>query len=358
MPKKFLTTFNLIIPLLESYPVRIKILFGIWVFVSALLILSLLFFRISRRERDKIVTHFEKTPLCEKSKQKVDDFYIDIDRNKLTPWVFLPTGKMQEVKDYYGRSIIYQGEGIGVGFEGSPSIVFWGNFIEPFLEHGIIDILEQVSNEAIQSSLDPEPCINEAVGFFYGCISAVYYRMSKIDQKLRGKGFPETVASRDVSDKIKKMNEYLQEQQKAIVSISKSQYKPVLEEKFFQTNTFKFVVIPLLAILATLFVGIPAWITLIHKTGQPSVETMNIFAEVSKEGKILRSNNFPWKIKKSKNKDGDILYTIVERSGDATVISVVPDYPECTVYQSIDGMVIKFTCPEEEISDFKINVKY
>lgn len=356
MPKKFLTTLNLIIPLLESYPVRIKIIFGIWVFVSALLLLSLLFFRISRKEHSKVVTPFEKTPLYEKTKQKIEDFYIDIDRNKLTPWFFLRTGKMPEVKDYYGRRIRYKGEGLG--FEGSPSMVFWGGFIEPFLEHGIIDILEQVSDEAINSNLDPEMCINEAVGHLYGRISAVYYRMAEIDQNLRGKGYPETARRRDVSEKIKKMEGYLQEQQKAIVLIAKSQYKPALEEKFFQTNTFKYVVIPLLAILATLIVSIPAWIPLIRKTGQPSVETTNIFADVSKDGKILRSNNFPWKIEKSKNKDGDILYTIVERRGDATAISVVPDYPEYTVYQSFDGMVIKFTCAEEKISDFTIKVEY
>jgi len=354
MPKKFLTTLNLLIPFLESYPLRIKVLFGIWVFVTSLLLLSLLFFRICRKEQSKVVTPFEKTPLYEKTKQKIDDFYIDIDRNKLTPWAFLRTGKMQEIKDYYGRSIRYQ----GVEFEGSPRTVFWGNFIEPFLEHGIIDILEQVSDEAIKSNLDPEICVNEAVGFLYGCISSVYHRMSEIDQNLRGKGYPETVTRRDVSEKIKKMNGYLQEQQKAIVSITKSQYKTTPEEKFFQTNTFKFVVIPLLAIFATLIVGIPEWIQLIRKKGQTSVETTRIFADVSKDGKILRSNNFPWKIEKSKNKNGEILYTIVERGGDATAISVIPDYPEYTIYESYEGMVIKFTCAEEEISDFTIKVKY
>jgi hypothetical protein len=182
--------------------------------------------------------------------------------------------------------------------------------------------------------------------------------MAEIDQKLRGKGYPETAKRRDVSEKIKKMDDYLQEQQKAIVAIAKSQSKPALEEKFFQTNTFKFIVIPLLAILVTLIVGIPAWIPLIRKTGQPSVETTNIFADVSKDGTILRSNNFPWTIEKSRDKDRNTLYTIVERRGDATAISVVPDYPEYTVYQSIEGMVIKFTCAEEEISDFTIKVKY
>jgi hypothetical protein len=354
MPKKFLPTLNLIIPLLESYPTWTKILFGIWVFVTALLLLSLLFFRAPGKERSKPVTPPETTPLYAKTKQKIEDFYVDIERNKLTPWAFLRTGKMQEVKDYYGRSIRYQ----GVEFEGSPSIVFWEGFIEPFLEHGIIDILEQVADEAKKSNLNPEACINEAVGLLAGRISAVYYLMAEIDQKLRGKGYPETAKRRDVSEKIKKMDDYLQEQQKAIVAIAKSQSKPALEEKFFQTNTFKFIVIPLLAILVTLIVGIPAWIPLIRKTGQPSVETTNIFADVSKDGTILRSNNFPWTIEKSRDKDRNTLYTIVERRGDATAISVVPDYPEYTVYQSIEGMVIKFTCAEEEISDFTIKVKY
>lgn len=84
----------------------------------------------------------------------------------------------------------------------------------------------------------------------------------------------------------------------------------------------------------------------------------NIFADVSKDGTILRSNEFPWKIRKSKDRDGNILYTIVDRRGDATAVSVVPDYPKYTVYQSYDGMVIKYTCSENEISDFTIKLKY
>ena len=84
----------------------------------------------------------------------------------------------------------------------------------------------------------------------------------------------------------------------------------------------------------------------------------NIFADVSKDGSILRSNKFPWEIKKTKGRDGNILYTLVDRRGDPTAISVVPDNPKYTTYQSYDGMVIKFTCAEEKISDFTIKVKY
>jgi len=94
------------------------------------------------------------------------------------------------------------------------------------------------------------------------------------------------------------------------------------------------------------------------ETSQHSSETANIFADVSKDGSILRSNKFPWKIQKSIDQDGNILYTIVDRRGDATAISVVPDNPKYTVYQSYGGMVIKYTCAEEKISDFTIKVKY
>ncbi len=94
------------------------------------------------------------------------------------------------------------------------------------------------------------------------------------------------------------------------------------------------------------------------RTGLEPAESTNIFADVSKDGSILRSNNFPWKIRKSNEQDGNVLYTIIDRRGDATAISVVPDNPKYTVYQSYDGMVIKFTCAEEKMSDFTIKVKF
>jgi len=125
--------------------------------------------------------------------------------------------------------------------------------------------------------------------------------------------------------------------------------------KWYQTNTFKFVVIPL---VIALFLGIPAWFSLGNKTNHGPTASTNIFADVSKDGSILRSNKFPWEIRKSKDRDGNILYTIVDRRGDATAISVKPDKPKYTVYQSWDGMVIKYTCPEEEISNFTIKLKY
>jgi len=151
--------------------------------------------------------------------------------------------------------------------------------------------------------------------------------------------------------------EELSKQQRTI-EIAKSQSIHVPKEKFRQSNTFKFVVIPLLGIIVMAIVGIPAWISLFRKAGQHSIVDTNIFADVSKKGVVLRSNNFPWEIRKSNDQDGNILYTIVDRRGDATAVSVVPDNPKYTVYQSYHGMVIKFTCSEEEILNFTIKLKY
>lgn len=324
---------------------------GIWILITAILFLSLWFFRSPANDPLKSVKPPEKTPLYAKTEQRIKDFYIDLDRNKLTPWSLFNTGKMPKIKDFYGKSIQYE----GVKFKGSPRLIFWEGFIEPFLEHGIIDILEQIAGEAKQMNLPPKPCIDEAVGLLYPVISNVYERMAQIDQKLRGKGEPQSVKLEDVSKRIKKMHGFLRVQQKARTEISYAQKEKWYKDTKFVIST---IIAVIMAIIAAIAIVAPIYI---HpsKTNQHLIETTNIFAEVSKNGDILQSNNFSWKIKKSINQDGNILYTLVDRRGDATAISVAPDNPEYTVYQSYGGMVIKYTCAEENIpSKFTIKVKY
>jgi len=333
----------------------VRIILVVWACLTIVLILSLLLFRAAQKENLKAATLPHKTPLYEKTKQKIEDFYIDIDRNKLTPWAFLNSGKPFEVKDYYDKSIRYQ----GVGFDGTSRNVFWGNFIEPFLEHGITNILEQVASEAKESNLAPEPCIIEAVNLLDSLITRVYYRMAKIDQNLRGKGYPKNVERKDVSQKIETMVDYLQQQQMAFTEMAKSQSRHAQKEKYLEHRKFVIIIIlTVIGIIVAVIVGIPAWISHLTKTEQHSTESTNIFADVSKDGTILRSNEFPWEIRKSKDRDGNILYTIVDRRGDPTAVSVVPGNPKYTVYQSYKGMVIKFTCAEEKISNFTIKLKY
>ena len=145
--------------------------------------------------------------------------------------------------------------------------------------------------------------------------------------------------------RIAKRIRYLRQQQKAITEISNAQ-----KEHWYKNRTIQGALIGAFALILVSCIG---WYIYSN-----SSESVSIFAEVSKDGTILRSNNFPWKIKKTKDQDGNILYTIVDRRGDSTAISVVPDNPKYNVYQSYDGMVIKFTCDEEKISNFTIKLKY
>jgi len=63
--------------------------------------------------------------------------------------------------------------------------------------------------------------------------------------------------------------------------------------KWYQTNIFKFVVIPVvIPLVVALFLGIPSWLSLGNKTDHSQTASTNIFAYVSRDGSILRSNNF------------------------------------------------------------------
>ncbi|MCX5632748.1 MAG: hypothetical protein NTW93_03615 [Phycisphaerae bacterium] len=98
----------------------------------------------------------------------------------------------------------------------------------------------------------------------------------------------------------------------------------------------------------------------LQKTQIQEEKTAKIFAYVSPQGEILKSSNFPWKIKKTKNKDGNVVYIIDGRQGDATAVSVYPynSTKDYTINNTYSGLAIEFTYPEEKISNFRIDVKY
>lgn len=78
----------------------------------------------------------------------------------------------------------------------------------------------------------------------------------------------------------------------------------------------------------------------------------------SKDGKILKKKNFTWSITKTVH-EGNIVYIINERYGDASEVMIIPDRPNnnYTIYNAADGVGIKFICTEQEIPNFKIVIK-
>jgi len=229
--------------LLTSYPTWAKIAFIIWIVFTLVVMLLLFSFR------KKTMPVVSRTSLYEKTKQVVNDFYAKLDKEQLTPWEFFHSGVMPEVKKYYGGTIKYS----GVKFSDTTTLVFWEGFIEPFLEHGTVEILEQVADDALAKQLNPELYISEAAELMDRVISKTYNRMAEIDQSLRGKGNPESVKRKDVTEKIEKMSDYLQRHKEAVSKIAASKYQYFLNVESRQNKSLLIATIALgTSIISTL----------------------------------------------------------------------------------------------------------
>jgi hypothetical protein len=235
-----------------SFPTWTKIIFVIWIIFTLIVVLILLCCR------KKEMPTSSRSPLYEKTKQRVEDFYAKLEKEQLMPWNFFNSGVMPEVKKYYGGTIKYS----GVEYSGTPVLVFWEGFIEPFLEHGITEILEQVANDALEKQLNPEPCINEAAGLLDGVISKTYNQMAEIDQRLRGKGNPGSVKRNDVTENIEKMRIYLQRNKESFSKMAASKYQYFLN---VESRENKNLWIALIALGASIMSTLIALIALFKK---------------------------------------------------------------------------------------------
>ena len=187
----------------------------------------------------------ERTPLYGETQKRIEDFYEEIDRNKLNPWLLIHTGKMPEVKDFYGKTIQYRGI---TKYEGSPRHAFWAeDFIDPFVKGAIICILNDVAEDAEKGNLIPAPCIDEAASLLHGLIGRVYNRMADIDWRLRGrdKSSRKDLWSGGIGLRIKKLQDYVQARKKEITEIESGQSPYAQKEKWWVSKLFTGVVLPI-----------------------------------------------------------------------------------------------------------------
>ena len=108
-----------------------------------------------------------------------------------------------------------------VGFEGSPREVFWGGFIEPFLEDIFVWAFEFALNHAEKRKSDRRELILYTRECLMNGVCLTYNRMQNIDRRLRGKGFPDQVSPRDISREINKMQIKLDEYRDSTLAVSK-----------------------------------------------------------------------------------------------------------------------------------------
>jgi len=136
----------------------------------------------------------------------VDQAFRQLEIDKVGPWVFLTAGKMQPIENFYGKTIHYS----GVAFEGSPREVFWGGFIDPFLEAMFNRMFELASSYSRERRVDSREVIQHTRQRLLAGVSRIYQRMQDIDCRLRGKGNPRSVSPMNISGRIHVMEEKLQ----------------------------------------------------------------------------------------------------------------------------------------------------
>ena len=154
----------------------------------------------------------EKSDLYPITFQKIKALDIVISDKLMALKMFSARWKLQTT-NYYGKEIHYE----GILFEGTPEIVFWDNFIEPFLENGVIDILNATYQMCAEKNLEPHTYINEACDILKRLNQKTYKTMSRTDQILRGNGYPDSVTPKNVDDKIKNMDSFIDTHSAAIL---------------------------------------------------------------------------------------------------------------------------------------------
>ena len=163
----------------------------------------------------------------------IEDEWVGLERNQITPWAFLTAGPPFRCKDFYGREIAYQ----GFGFEGSPRHAFWGRYIEPFLE----DIVERAVQETLRLATEKkqnakEPLV-EVGNLLKSVAKRAYDRMAGIDQRLLGKGFPEKVPRRNIDAEFTNMSNFIDQRVQAELAMTKRGFKV---NDFYHDHPFLF----------------------------------------------------------------------------------------------------------------------
>ncbi len=144
------------------------------------------------------------TPAAEKIHHLLATRIEELDRDKLTRFQMARASEKDlEITDCRGKRI---GVGLGFEFEGSLRKLFW-QFIKPCIDdtvQSVCDVIElSLSDYSIELRVDSLDCVELELKKF---AANIYNRMVKLDQRMRGKGYPDSVAPYDPSHEIDAAN--------------------------------------------------------------------------------------------------------------------------------------------------------
>ena len=139
------------------------------------------------------------SPLNEIIRAEVEEARGTLLNEVVEPWMFFNSHGVS-IKKADGRPISYP----GLEFTGTPKFVFWDGFIDDHIKKTSRQLIESTRLKAIEKNLPIEEALADCLMHIRNMIQMAFNRMSIIDQRLRGKGFPESVKRKDVTDRIER----------------------------------------------------------------------------------------------------------------------------------------------------------
>lgn len=171
------------------------------------------------------------TPLYPTFRKRIEDATERIIRDQITPWAFLAAGPSFKIKQFSGRDISYQ----GIDFEGSPRTVFWGRYIDPFLEALAIEEIAFAISSAKERRVDATLLLPEVQGLLVAAVQKTFGAMADVDRRLRGKGYPDSLPLRSIEGEVGQLRTFIDERVRCELAMWKP--KSALEE-WYDRNKF------------------------------------------------------------------------------------------------------------------------
>jgi hypothetical protein len=173
----------------------------------------------------------ETTPLYPTFRKRIEDATARIIRDQVTPWTFLTAGPPFRVNQFDGREISYQ----GIAFEGSPRSVFWGRYIDPFLEAFALEEIEFAVTAAKERRVDASVLLREVQGLLASAVHKVLGEMADVDQRLmHGTAF-EKGQARSTDEETSRLLEFIDERIHCEIQMWRPKW-PI--EEWYERNKF------------------------------------------------------------------------------------------------------------------------
>ncbi len=150
-------------------------------------------------------------------KERIELEFERLEREKITPWAFFLTDKGVRLTDFFGKQVGYTGGCLE--FEGSPKEYFWNGFIQPFMNDIVSRNFFATEDFCRKKGLDWRLPLEETAFLSKAGINKIYSRMSVIDQRLRGKGYPDSVPRYNPEREVASYEAFVDQRLTAVVAL-------------------------------------------------------------------------------------------------------------------------------------------